>query len=221
MAVEPDRVVHHRRIDHNAHEQSVGRDAEAPPDPADRPVGRVVRRAHELDLVLERAVLPCAVVTRDRLWLGDFGDRAVERDAHIAVPGAMAVQDDRAILDAHRELRGHGGAQLLEGAALGAVLHEDPLAVQRAQIVGRRRRRARVLRPRRARGQRRQSRAEGCEERERCNEPGVQAHGGVSCRISSRANGAPALRRTRAARGRLPRGIIHPSIDAHGSCLDA
>jgi hypothetical protein len=89
--------------------------------------------ALELDLVLERAVLPRAAVARDRLRLGDFGDRAVERDAHVAVPGAVAVQDDRAFLDPHRELRGHGRAQLLERAALGAVLDIDPLAVQRAQ----------------------------------------------------------------------------------------
>jgi len=186
MAVETDRTEPLGRIGRNTHQQAVLRDAELLPE---QPIGRVARQTHELGLVLECAVPPRAAVARGRPWLGDFGDRAVERDAHIAVPGAMAAhQDHRALLDAKRELRAHGRPQLLAGAPLRAVFDVDPLAVQRAQPVG--------LCPASVGGQHHREHPEGCEKREHRCQPSVRAHWGVSDRVAARACDAPALRRT-------------------------
>jgi hypothetical protein len=98
VAVEPERLRSRRWIDDHAHQQPFGGGAEAPPDALD-PLRRVARQPLERDLVLERTALPATAVARHRLGLGHFGDRAVERHAHVAVLGAVAVQDHRASLD--------------------------------------------------------------------------------------------------------------------------
>lgn len=91
----------------------------------------VVRRAHALGGVLERAVLPAAI-SRGHIGGRGFAGRAVERDADLAGGRSGSADDgDGLLLDAQSELAAHAGLVLVGFAAFGAVFDEDPVAVER------------------------------------------------------------------------------------------
>ena len=142
MAVERHRVHLRRLADDDPHQEAVGGAAELP---ADQREALVVGQAHDVDVVLERAVPPLAAIERELVRLDDLAGRAVERDP--LLPALAAHQDDRVLLDAQREGHAHRRLAVLDGAALGAVLDVEPLAAQGVQrapvVVGLRRRRTR------------------------------------------------------------------------------
>jgi hypothetical protein len=158
------------RVGGDAGEETVGGGAEFPAD--DAAGAGVAGLSDGVALIVECAVLPLAAVVGRGVVEGDFGGRAVE--GHSDLAAAAAEEDDGVVFDAEGEASAHAGLVLLGGAAIGAVLDVDPLAVDRLGALG--------LRRRRGGGRRGEDGRERGEEGQDGEEPEEGAHGGDSGR---------------------------------------